>query len=93
MKNLILIICVLLSACGTFSKKPEPLPVIPGSTVPVRIDSYLLQECEPAMEAPDQDSFAVVAVENLKIFAACRKKQSDSIKVIKELANIEVKQK
>lgn len=90
MKKLISIIVLalpLIVGCDTFPKKNSP-NVITEQTV--KVDPKLLQPCEElkVSQSKDPNEILIEDIEIIKLYGVCRNKQADSIKAIKQLANI-----
>lgn len=86
----ILLICFSLSGCSWLLKKPD-------ATITekvVNIDPRALKPCEdliPLPTTPAFDSVLAVTVANAELYYDCRLKQDNSIKLLKEFANIKDK--
>lgn len=81
MKYLILILVLVIAGCGHNS------PVL---VAPMHIDSAIIQPCQP-LETSEVMTVDDVLRENVSLYekyAICSRKQDDSIKLIKKLANI-----
>lgn len=81
MKYLILIIALAIAGCGHSS------PVL---VTPMHIDSALIQPCQH-LDNTEVSTVDDILRENMVLYekyAICSRKQDDSIKLIKKLANI-----
>lgn len=85
----IMLVCTLLfSGCSHFQQKPDV--VITEKTV--KVDPRILESCLPlaTIDVANPQYYDILnnIEENVKIYADCATKQENSIKVIKEFANI-----
>jgi hypothetical protein len=86
---LITLLLVILSGCGTVQK------LICEDTSPpekeVKLDPRMLEECRPLEYLPKEEvTFERVLVnvtDNAILYAECRAKQRDSVKLLKEFSN------
>lgn len=86
----ILALCIGLSSCGLFPKKPD---VIITEKV-VRIDPRALESCkdlENVIEPVTFESLLITSINNAELYLDCRNKQENSIKLLKEFSNIKEK--
>ncbi len=83
----ILILSLFLSGCSLFQKKVEPPAIQPKV---VNIDSAALEPCANLKESVQVFTFDDIVNEYADIatsYAVCAKKQSTSIKLLKEFSN------
>jgi hypothetical protein len=81
----ILAICIGLTGCGLFPKKPDA--VITEKVV--RIDPEALKPCADLITVPlaEFETVLAVTIANAELYVDCRNKQNNSIKLLKEFAN------
>jgi len=80
MKYFILILALITAGCGHSN------PVL---VTPMHVDSAIIQPCQP-LEKSEVRTVDDVLRENISLYekyAICSRKQDDSIKLIKKLAN------
>jgi hypothetical protein len=86
----ILAVCISLSGCGLFTKKPDASI----TTKVVHIDPRVLESCKDLVTISEPITFEgllVSSVTNAELYLDCRNRQENSIKVIKEFSNIKEK--
>lgn len=87
----VLLVSIGLLGCSGIPKKPDAII----SEKIIHIDPRVLIPCKDLTTIPDNDkSFEALidsAVRNAEIYLDCRNKQNDSIKLLKEFANIKDK--
>jgi hypothetical protein len=84
MRYLILCLALFLGACDIFPKKPD-VPIYK----PIRVEATLLEEC-PTLDTKPIIKIDDVLLENISLYeqyAVCSKKQSDSVRALKEITN------
>lgn len=91
----IVITSTILTGCAFsdifVSKKVEP-PTVSNKVI---VDPKLLQSCSALQALPAEPTFEDIAanyITTIGMYGICRLKQEDSIKTIRKLANIEVKE-
>ena len=85
MKKLVFILPFLLAGCGIFKSDNVDIPVT-ISTKPIQVDSAILVPCEELEEVSSDIGKSYIQI--ISQYGSCAKKQSTSIEVIKNLANI-----
>ena len=86
----ILAISIALTGCGLFTKKPDAIL----SEKVVYIDPRALISCSDLI-IPDEpvsfDSLLTSSIANAELYLDCRTRQENSIKLLKEFANLKEK--
>jgi len=84
MKNLLLVL--LLAGCAS-----TPTAILPPPDKTVKLDPRMLELCEFVNKLPEKASFEDVlsiTITNLELYASCANKQKNSVKILKEFANM-----
>lgn len=81
----ILAICIGLTGCGSFFKKPDAII----TEKVVRIDPEAMKPCADlvSITSPDYDTILLVSIQNAERYLDCRTRQDNSIKLLKQFAN------
>lgn len=82
----ILAVCISLSGCGLFMKKPDASI----TTKVVHIDPRVLESCKDLVTISEPITFEgllISSVTNAELYLDCRNKQENSIKLLKQFSN------
>lgn len=83
----ILILVLLISGCAAVSDA-----VVPPKEKIVHIDPRALEPCEDLVGLDSNSSEIETTIRNFEIYADCKRKQNNSIILLKQFSNIQEKQ-
>ncbi len=90
MKTAIVLLVLFLSGCGAVQKLV--CTDVAPPTKEVHIDPRYFERCKPLQTIPKEnptfEKILLNTTDNAIIYAECRSKQDDSIKLLKEFSNV-----
>ncbi len=76
---------IFLSGCAT----TQDIPIVSANKTTINIDNEHFSPCDPLLKITPGDSELIITIKNIELYTKCKKKQDNSIILLKQLSNYE----